>query len=309
VTYTSFIRLALDAQGNIYATDYADSHIVKLDAKLRLRRQLGVFGTTPQLLAIPFGIAVDPKGNVYVTDPINGRLQKRSATGQVLAAFGRHAFAGASSKRTLGQFSYPVGIAVAPRGAIYVSDQPLGQIQELSDRGPIKVIRLPGVQRWIAVDRQGALYVMNVHNLVEKLAPNGASLATLGPPEGFNRPEGLAVDSQNNVYVVDTGNNRAVELSPTGARLAVFGETVGLSRPEGIAVDIRGNVYVADTGHDRIVEFSARGDLLATLGAAVHLHSPQGVAVDRHDNLYVADASNNRIVKLSAEGKVVAIWD
>src|SRR5690349_9722567 len=65
----------------------------------------------------------------------------------------------------------------------------------------------------------------------------------------FNRPTGIAVDHDGNLYVADTGNHAIRKITPTGTvtTLAGMAGTAGISdgvggaarfvRPEGIAVD------------------------------------------------------------------------
>jgi tripartite motif-containing protein 71 len=82
----------------------------------------------------------------------------------------------------------------------------------------------------------------------------------------FSEPWGIAVDSNENVYVVDRNNNRIQVFSNTGTFLRKWG-TYGTDDgqfigPTGIAVDSYGNVYVADTYNSRIQVFSSTGTFL-----------------------------------------------
>jgi DNA-binding beta-propeller fold protein YncE len=71
---------------------------------------------------------------------------------------------------------------------------------------------------------------------------------------------GIAVDRQNNIFVVDSDTSRVQEFSPTGRLLAAWGREGAkpgeFRNPQGIAVDAEGHVYVADTGNNRIQEFA-----------------------------------------------------
>ena len=308
--------VSLDTHGNVYAADYANAHILKLSSTLRLRRQFAVFGTNPQLMANPIGVAADSKGNVYVTDSQHGRIQKRSPRGRVLAAFGKRAFLESEKPGStilaggqLGQFALPVGVAISPQGIIYAADQRLRQIQVLSDRGPITVVRTPDSgPRWLALDRQGNLYVTDWGTVIQKRSASGKLLATLGEGAGLDRPEGITLDVQGNIYVVDPGNRRVVKLSPGGQLLASLGTGLGMKQPKGIAVDSKGTIYVVDTENDRILKLAPSGELMGTLDTAWLFNRPQGVAIDGQDNVYVADSGNARIVKLSPGGVLLAAW-
>jgi DNA-binding beta-propeller fold protein YncE len=79
----------------------------------------------------------------------------------------------------------------------------------------------------------------------------------------FSSPSGVAVDSKDNLYVADTGNNRIQKIEPDG------------------------NVTVIGRSGNGLGEFNI----------------PSGVAVDSKDNLYVADTENNRIQKIEPDGK------
>ena len=67
----------------------------------------------------------------------------------------------------------------------------------------------------------------------------------------FVFPEGIAVDSSNNVYVADEANCRVEKFTSSGTYLTQwgsFGSGNGqFEYPAGIAVDSSNNVYVADS--------------------------------------------------------------
>src|SRR5690606_6703724 len=88
-----------------------------------------------------------------------------------------------------------------------------------------------------------------------------AKWGTYGIRDGnFNSPTGIAVDSEGNVYVVDSLNNRIQKFTSDGTFVLKWGSDGRsdgkFSYPTGIAVDSEGNVYVADTGNNRIQKFT-----------------------------------------------------
>lgn len=83
----------------------------------------------------------------------------------------------------------------------------------------------------------------------------------LGDYGTLNHAEDLFVDSNDNLYVVDTGNNRILKLSFEGKVLAEYTEGYGLAfkGPKGVYVHTDGSIWVADTGNYRIVRLDANG--------------------------------------------------
>jgi DNA-binding beta-propeller fold protein YncE len=144
---------------------------------------------------------------------------------------------------------------------------------------------------------------------VIELSPRGKLLRSFGRwargPYPLD-PEAVAVDGQNNLYVVDTWYHRIVKLAANGRRLAIwggYGQTPGqFNHPEGIALDVNGDIYVADTLNARIQKLSPLGKPLAvwgTFGAGRgQFAEPRGIFVDAHGNLFVADTGNDRIQEL-----------
>jgi len=72
----------------------------------------------------------------------------------------------------------------------------------------------------------------------------------------FNGPFGIAVDSSDNVYVTDTGNNRIQMFASDGAFIRSWGSLGSadgqFNSPCGIEVDSSDSVYGTDFYNDRI---------------------------------------------------------
>jgi sugar lactone lactonase YvrE len=129
-------------------------------------------------------------------------------------------------------------------------------------------------------------------------------------------PIGIAVDSSNNVYVVDQNNGCVEKFSSYGNYLTKIGSpgtgAGQFTSPNAIAIDSDNNVYVVDSGNYRIEKFSSAGAYLTQWGryggGNTEFVSPNGIAIDSSNNVYVTDAGNYRIQKFSSAGAYLAKW-
>jgi len=223
-----------------------------------------------------------------------------------------------------GQLSRPTGLAVDPKGDIYVADTQNNRIQQLAastdplirwgDRGARR--GQLNVPQGLALDSQGNVYLADTGN--DRVYVLSSSLELLavwgnkGAGDGqFEHPTGIAVDNQGNVYVTDTDNNRIQIFSSRGKFQNTWGiggtGPVQFNHPTGIAVDRQGNVYVADTGNNRVQELASTSDPIGQWGGTGsgpgRFNQPEGVAVDRAGYIYVADTGNDRLQVLDPSGK------
>lgn len=96
-----------------------------------------------------------------------------------------------------------------------------------------------------------------------------------GEADGFNRPEGLFVDTDNgHLYVADTGNRRIVELTAEGEFVKViFAPESSILRgsfqftPTKVGLDKAKRVYViSKNAYEGIMEFDADGEFVGFVG-------------------------------------------
>jgi YD repeat-containing protein len=129
----------------------------------------------------------------------------------------------------------------------------------------------------------------------------------------LSTPGGVAIDSEGNVWVADTGHDRIQEFNSKGEFVNQFGTTgkgIGFFRePRGIATDSEGNVWVADTGNWRVQEFDPKGKPIRHFGSPgtgnSQFTSLQGIAIDPEGHVWTVDAvpgGTPRVREFSAEG-------
>jgi len=153
----------------------------------------------------------------------------------------------------------------------------------------------------------------------------------------FNGPHGLALDTNGNIYVADSGNHliRVIGTNGIVTRVAGIGNThgsinpgsalgVSLNTPSDVCLDSAGNYYFSDQLNHRICKVDSNGNLSIFAGkdqSPAHpgfsgdggpafgalLNRPVGITFDTSGNLYIADRSNNRIRKVDTNGIITTV--
>jgi hypothetical protein len=255
---------------------------------------LGIFqpGTASLLntgsLAAPTGVAVDGAGNVYIVDADNSRIVEVTAAGasSVLSISGLPGNFNCSSTG----LCTPFGIAVDGAGDVYIGDTFNNRIVEVTAAGVASVLST------------GSL-----------AAPTGSPCTATA----LCQPTGIAVDGAGDVYIADSGNNRAVKVTAAGVAsvLSTGSLTVSscttpanttvttvLCTPYGIGVDGAGDVYIADSYNSRVVEVTAAGVASVLNTGSLLLSEPTDMKVDGAGDIYIADYGNDRVVEVTAAG-------
>lgn len=133
----------------------------------------------------------------------------------------------------------------------------------------------------------------------------------IAPEEGFERPAGMAIDPDGNLYVVDVLKGVVEVFGPQAHHLRSVGSAAspdGLFRhPSNVAVDAQKRLYVVDSLRFRLEVQSADGRLISVIGqvgdAPGNFARPRGVAVDSYGHIYVSDAAFDNIQVFDLTGR------
>jgi hypothetical protein len=125
------------------------------------------------------------------------------------------------------------------------------------------------------------------------------------PSPHLGRPGGIAIDSMDNVYVIDRGNGRIQKFDKDGTYILQWG-TYGFGNGQfmfamGIGIDKNDNVYVSD-GHwevnyptpSRVQKFDSQGGFIMKYenyepGQPDSLWGPGGIDFDKDGFIYIVD--------------------
>jgi sugar lactone lactonase YvrE len=244
----------------------------------------GVQTTLATALSDPRAMVVDAVGNVYVANFGANRIAKVTPAGV---------------KSTFATVNNPVSLAIDGAGNLYAAGTRSGNpaILQVFPSGSVNPTFYPnpGIAAsgdfGVAIDGAGNLYV--------GYADPGSVFKLNGFHEFYTRqfyggfmPGALAVDSSNNIYIVDRDDWLVWKVTPSGNWSTVGW---GYNRPAGITVDALGNLYVADFGNNQVVKVTPSG-VQSTVGTG--LDGPTAVAVDGAGNIYIADLGDGRLIRI-----------
>lgn len=191
-----------------------------------------------------------------------------------------------------------------------------------------------------AVDSDGNIYTLeqSAERRIWKYTLSTAqwsiiSLGNVGTPNNptnspgkFNEPTSMTMDSNNNLYVVDSGNHRIQKYVPSTGQWSVvslgLGASVGqfhfdyyIYNTPGINSDSSGNLYVADYYNHRVQKYTASTGQWSVLTAGTGqapsyitsssseysqgIYYPSNAAVDASGNIYITDSNGCRVSKLN----------
>ncbi|HJV26147.1 MAG TPA: hypothetical protein VJ673_10680 [Aromatoleum sp.] len=124
-------------------------------------------------------------------------------------------------------------------------------------------------------------------------------------PNRTTNPVGLAVDRQNNVYVLDGKQKRVLVFDSLGLFLYAVGDPKALTKPAGVAVSSDGQrIFVVDRGSvegddHKVIGYSPDGAELFRIGprgsGPGQLNIPLAATVTADGKLLVLDSGNFRI--------------
>jgi tripartite motif-containing protein 71 len=259
----SISGLALDASGNLYATDPAN--------------QVYRFSPTGTLngnwfssnsASVPIGIAVSADGSrIFVVD---------NAGNQVLVFDGATPNTQETGTLAAGELNRPFGVGLDGTGVV-VADTGNTRVLKLTEGGTVvDQARTLTEPRWPAVDPQGRTWVVGtpsgadaddavpaIQQFTSALKPVSE---TTVPLEAV--PQGAAVDSIGDLFVSDAASDLIFQYSSEGVLVNLFGGTGSAPGSfdglQGIAIDGSDTLYAADSLNNRVQTFALAAAAQAT---------------------------------------------
>ena len=219
---------------------------------------------------------------------------------ETIAGTGKRGKTGDGGPAREATFVRPVGIAIDPKGNLYIADTGGHQIRKIDVSGIITTVAGNG-QCCFSGDGLDAIN------------------ANLTPPYGITQ------DRNGNLYIADRGNHR---IRRVGASSKIMTTVAGngrrgfsgdagdalkasLNNPTSVAISYDGSIFIADQGNHRIRKVDIRTGVITTVVGAselllaggdgsktdTQLRFPTGIAwEDGTGNIYISDTENHRVL-------------
>jgi DNA-binding beta-propeller fold protein YncE len=159
-----------------------------------------------------------------------------------------------------------------------------------------------------AGDQRSAPLQSRFFSRVEVIGTRGAGVGEL------NKPRSVAVDAQDNLYVVDM-TGRVQKFSPDGKFLLYWQmPETAKGKPKGMCRDREGNIVLVEPHYSRVNYFSTDGRLVAQWGVkgtnSGQFGMPRAAVVNARDDIYVCEYTDSeRVQHFTARGeKYIGGW-
>jgi sugar lactone lactonase YvrE len=254
----------------------------------------------------PFGVAVDSGGNVFVSNFNNNSVLRITPEGDIDEIIDEAGDPDDDENALV----EPYGLAVDSEGNVYVSGKGSQNVFKISVPTACEVKDTPCIIREIideAGDRDG---------------------------NALGNPTEVAIDTDDDVYVLGTGSDNAFRITapgdcrtsaPRAENLCVITEIVDstgdgmgnpLTDPAGLATTTGDVVYVSGRGSNNVFRIPPGPDGLVTEiidatgdGMGNGLSSPIGLAADSEGNVYVAGSLSDNVFQITPDDDIAVIID
>jgi hypothetical protein len=333
--------VAVDGSGNIFIADTDNSVIREVTASNgNISTVAGAYyqpdtqclysgdggPATRAKLCDPYGIFIDSTGNIFIADTDNAAIRVvntgnvaitlagvviQPGTIQTVAGTGTNGYSGDGGTATSAQADLPEGLFVDASKNIFIAD---------TDNNRIRVVNTGTSPITVAT-------IVIPPSDIQSVAGNGTAGYTgdggAATSAELNIPNGVFVDSAEDIYIADTDNSVIREVTASSGDIAtVAGDgTAGysgdggaatsaeLDSPSNIFVDSAGDIFIADTDNFVIREVVASsGDIQTNIGnntlaysgdggiaVNAELNAPGGVSIDGSGDIFIADTVSSAV--------------
>lgn len=314
----------------------------------------------------PAGIEFDDSGNLYFAGGMMHKIFRVDQSGIIstIAGTGMSGFYGEGLPALQAYFNLPQKVCFDPSGNLYIADSHNYRIRKIDSTGMISTVAGRGGMQVeineesavlsnigdvnsIVFDQNGNLFICNYNeSVILKLDQFGTlqQYAGIGK-EGYSgdggpaiqaalyHPTDIAIDRDDNLYIVDQGNQCIRMVDQNGMIHTIAGNgKVGengdggqaihanLSYPRGVFIDKENNLFIADYQNHRIRKVNSSGIITTIAGngkrgnsgdgglaTLAELNNPIHVSKDHKGNVYITEKGNHCIRKIDTHGIITTV--
>ncbi|MDZ4181021.1 MAG: NHL repeat-containing protein [Coriobacteriia bacterium] len=284
-----------------------------------------IYGYGPDISQMiePAAVSVADGGTFWVTDGVRGRvLSFNGSTGSLEAILQPGNIASWED-----ELRYPSSVAVAPDGWVYVAESTYNRVRAYDQNGDLQqTLEVPSP---LSVTANNEMVLIGAESGFAAYTRDGEIIGIVGTKgqeeDQFDKVNGVALDDDNNAYVVDSFNNRISKYDAEGFLLWMVETGPGgnqsfgarphseelkeleeqypalMQVPMGATLDGSGRLVVIDMLDFSIAAFDTEdGSFLGkwgTYGEADGMFMyPADISYDAaYDWFVIADSGNNRV--------------
>ncbi|WAK01496.1 NHL domain-containing protein [Methylobacter sp. YRD-M1] len=311
--------IAAGVDGSLYIADSANNRVRRVgpDGTITTVAGNGTAGfggdggpAMQASLNSPNNIAIGADGSLYISDSSNHRIRRVGPDGIISTVVGNGTskFSGDGGSAAQAGLNYPVGLAVAADGSLYMAELFESRVRRVGPDG-----------------------------IISTVAGNGTAgfSGDSGPATqaSLHWPVDIAIGADGSLYISDSSNHRIRRVGPDGIISTVAGigsygfkgdggpaSLAELSGPSNIAVSADGSLYITDQGNFRIRRIGQDGIITTVAGngtfefidedstefndngkpaTQARLSTPDSIALGTDGNLYISDVFSHKILRVS----------
>lgn len=280
-----------------------------------LEKTWGQIGVRDGRFRKPRAMTIDDQDQVYIVDK-TARIQVFDRDGNFLRQWQTPEYANGK----------PTGLSFNREGLLMVADTHYFRVLFYRPDGTLVEERTLGGEFGnqpgtfglvtdVVEDSQGNIYVSEYGEFdrIQKFDPDGNFVMQWGghgsEPGQFLRPQNLAVDENDHIWVVDACNDRIQVFDATGDEATLIriwgerGKEPGQLRyPYDLVLDGEGHIYICEFGNHRVQKLTLDGEPLGSWGTQGRgegqLFNPWAIVRDSNERIHVLDTYNHRLHRI-----------
>ena len=287
--------LALDASGVLYFAELHGNRVGKIGSDGRMATAAGTgfpgyngdrISATSAMLSKPAGIAIDRNGQLLIADTGNHRVRRVGSDGVIttIAGSGRQSFCGDGGSATDACLDTPMDVKTDALGNIYIADTGNHRVRRVDPTGVITTVAGTGDPG---------------------RGPDGVVATT----SALNYPSALAVDGNNDLYIVDWQNYLIRKISFGATAISAGGVVNSASFAAPVAPGGMISIFGINMGSVTAVEVNGTSvPLLGMTSQQINAQLPYETSTGTASAVLVTDAGRTAPISFPVAAANVGVF-